>query len=278
MLRTFLALLAFGLLSPAHAAESGDSCTGIITSLPTTISTPGNWCLTQHVYSAITSGAAITVAANDVTIDCNDFKVGGLPGNINTNTVGISATDRVGTTVRNCVVRGFIIGIQLAGTASGGQIEDNRLDQNTVAGISLAGSGHLVRRNRIFDTGGRPGSLRTDGIFSTADFSRITDNAVMGLTVAAVGGDVVGYSVGGNANEVARNYLTDVVPNGGDAVGIDMGSSAGATVHRNQLLSPAAVAGTAILSGVDNQCSANSYEGWGTGIVGCTDGGSNFGD
>lgn len=278
MLRTLVALLALGLLSPAHAAEGQDSCTGVVTSLPATISSPGNWCLTHHVYSAITSGAAITVEANDVTLDCNDFKVGGLPGNINTNTVGVLATNRTGTTVRNCVVRGFIIGIQLAGTASSGLIEDNRLDQNTVAGISLAGSGHLVHRNRIFDTGGRPGSMRTDGIFSTADFSRITDNAVMGLTVAGSGGDVEGYSILGNANEVARNYLTDVVPNGGDAVGIDMGTSAGGIVHRNQLLSNAAVAGTAIVSGADNQCSANSYAGWGSGIVGCTDGGSNFGN
>src|SRR5687768_14029700 len=139
MLRTTLALLAFSALSPVHAAEGNDNCTGTITSLPATISTPGIWCLTQNVSTAITSGTAITVSAHDVTIDCNDFKVGGLPGNVNTNTVGVSAHNWLNTTIRNCVIRGFLEGIRLAGTASGGLVEHNRLDQNTVAGITLAG-------------------------------------------------------------------------------------------------------------------------------------------
>lgn len=279
MLRVMIVLLALGLLPPAHAAEGRDNCTGMITSLPVTITTPGIWCLATHVSTTITSGAAITVAADDVTIDCNDFKVGGLLGNVNTNTVGIAGTDRLNTTVRHCVVRGFIEGIRLSGTSAGALIENNRLDFNTVAGISVAGSSHVVRNNRISDTGGRPASLRTGGILSTADSSRINDNSILSMWVAGDDGDVVGVSSLGDACEVARNNVSGLVPGDtGEAVAIDTGASAGSSIHRNQLLSRVLVTGTAILAGIDNQCGNNSFAGWTSGIVGCTDAGANFGN
>lgn len=279
MLRLTIVLLALSLLPRAHAAEGRDSCTGMITSLPATISTPGIWCLGNHVATAITSGVAISVEADDVTIDCNDFKVGGLAGSVNTNTVGIGGTDRLNTTVRNCVVRGFIEGIRLAGTSAGAVIENNRLDFNTVAGISLAGSSHLVRNNRIFDTGGRPASLRSDGIVSTADFSRIEDNSILRMQVAGDDGDVVAVTSLGNACEIARNNVSGLFADDtGEAVGIDTGASVGSSIHRNQLLSRVLVTGTAILAGADNQCGNNSYAGWTSGIVGCSDAGNNVGN
>jgi parallel beta-helix repeat protein len=277
MLRMTGALLAFFLLSPAHAAEGADNCTGTIVSLPATISTPGIWCLKRHVYTAITSGAAITIDSDDVTLDCNDFKIGGLPGNVNTDTVGISATHALNVTIRHCVIRGFLEGIRLDGNASGGSIEDNRLDQNTVAGIHLAGSGHVVRGNRINSTGRRPASTRSDGIVSTADDCRILENVVMGVAVAGSGGDVTGIRSEGNACEVAWNRIAGLVPDtNGDAIAIDLGASAGGSIHRNQLLSHPSTPATAILSGPGNQCGNNSSSGWAGGIVGCTDAGSNF--
>ena len=73
------AFVAAGLASPAStAAESYDSCTGFIESLPATISTQGVWCLRRNLATAMTSGNAITITVNNVTIDCNDFKIGGL--------------------------------------------------------------------------------------------------------------------------------------------------------------------------------------------------------
>ncbi|HEY0661023.1 MAG TPA: hypothetical protein VGD21_06870 [Lysobacter sp.] len=63
---------------PVQAAESYDNCTGFIETLPATISTQGTWCLKHDVGTAITEGNAVTIAANNVTLDCNDFKIGGL--------------------------------------------------------------------------------------------------------------------------------------------------------------------------------------------------------
>jgi len=74
-------LLLGGLLavpSPASAAETYDICAGYIESLPATISRQGVWCLRKNLSASIGNGNAITIATNDVTIECNDFRGGGL--------------------------------------------------------------------------------------------------------------------------------------------------------------------------------------------------------
>src|SRR5690349_10351056 len=128
----FAAIVVFALLgpalpSPAHAAQSYDNCTGFIDSVPATVSTPGTWCLRHDANTAITSGTAITIATNNVTIDCNDFKLGGLAAGAGTATNGLYANTRFNVTVRHCNVRGFKYGIYF--TNGGGHlIEDNSLD------------------------------------------------------------------------------------------------------------------------------------------------------
>ena len=69
---TLLALV----LSPVAHAET-INCTNI-TTLPATISTPGIYCLKQDESTAIESGAAIAITANNVTLDCNGYRLGGL--------------------------------------------------------------------------------------------------------------------------------------------------------------------------------------------------------
>ena len=79
-LACLLLAAAAAMLPPASAlaAESYDNCTGFIDSLPATVSTQGTWCLRANLSTAMASGDAIAVAANNVTLDCNDFKIGGL--------------------------------------------------------------------------------------------------------------------------------------------------------------------------------------------------------
>src|SRR5690606_20448934 len=109
--------------------------------------------------TAITSGNAIHIAANNVTIDCNDFKIGGLAAGNASNANGIYAPAKQSATVRHCNVRGFRTGISFldTGTHTGGGhlVEDNRLDNNLEYGIYVGGENSLVRRNRVYDTGGR---------------------------------------------------------------------------------------------------------------------------
>src|SRR5690606_3094851 len=133
-------------------AETYATCTGFIDSLPATISTQGVWCLRKNLSTAITEGSAIVIATNNVTIDCNGFKVGGLAGGEYTLAMGIRATDRQNVTVRHCNVRGFYCGVQLSG--AGHLVEDSRFDNSSYAGIYVRGDNNLVRRNRVYDTGG----------------------------------------------------------------------------------------------------------------------------
>lgn len=171
----------------ARAAQDYDNCTGFVDSLPATISTQGTWCLRRDLSTGLSSGAAITIAANNVTLDCNDFKLGGLTAGIATQTVGVLVLDRSNNTVRNCAVRGFLRGIRMTGSHH--VAEDNRLEGNTATGILMTSAGSsLIRRNRIVDTGGTPhaSSARAISTLGTVD---ILDNIIHGVLPTSGGGD-----------------------------------------------------------------------------------------
>lgn len=157
LLASTLALLALP-VAGARAAQSYDSCTGFINSLPATLSTSGVWCLRKDLSTAITSGAAITVATNNVTLDCNDFKVGGLGAGAASQTTGVRAVDRQNVTVRHCSVRGFLKGIDLD-EGAGQLVEDNNLDNNLLLGIRVSTYSGVVRNNRVTDTGGATATI-----------------------------------------------------------------------------------------------------------------------
>ena len=123
----------------AVAAESYDNCTGFVDSLPAVISSQGTWCLRKDLATPVGTGVAIDIRTNNVTLDCNDFKIGGLAAGSGTRTNGIGATGRSNITVRHCSVRGFFHGIKLDG--AGHLIEHNLLDRSTWMGISVAGDG-----------------------------------------------------------------------------------------------------------------------------------------
>ena len=202
----------------ARAAQSYDSCAGFIDSLPATISTQGVWCLRHDLSTAVTSGNAITIAANNVTIDCNDFKIGGLAAGNSSQAKGIYSENRQNATVRHCNVRGFYYGIQLTGGA-GHLVQENRLDQNLRFGIYVSGENNRVVRNAVYDTGGAPSSNQSYGIYASA---RIIDNDVAGVFATATPGWVYGISAYGDVANNNRVY--GLVPNnngsGGYAIGI----------------------------------------------------------
>jgi len=180
MIRTGLAglILLAGLASAqVRAAESFDNCTGFIETLPASITTQGTWCLAHDVSTAITSGAAISIGTNNVTLDCNDFKVGGLAAGIGTNAIGITS-DRLNVTVRNCRVRGFRYGVLLTGDYA--LIENNRLDLNTEVGLVAQSEGAMIRGNSIMDTGGRAGAHAV--ALESDETSHVIDNTIAGVT------------------------------------------------------------------------------------------------
>src|SRR6266571_814513 len=98
--------LMFG-AAPARAETV--NCTAI-TSLPAVITVQGIYCFTGDLATGITSGNAIDIQTNNVVLDLNGFKLGGLAAGPGTQASGIHAFDRQNLTIKNGTVRGFLTG------------------------------------------------------------------------------------------------------------------------------------------------------------------------
>jgi parallel beta-helix repeat protein len=268
------ALLFAGALAVPHsvrAAESYDNCTGYIDTLPTTIATSGTWCLRKDLATNVTSGAAISIANDDVTIDCNDFKLGGLAAGNGSTTAGVFANAHQDVTIRHCNIRGFKTGIFLSG-GSGHLVEDNRLDNNLFVGIDLdSTSGSRVRRNAVYDTGGFTENPHATGIYATAD---IDDNIVDGVFTATTTASVTGIESRGDDSRVSGNRIGGLVLNGGgSAFGIMAFGSHQAVVGTRATAAAAATNGSGLYGTA--YCSANTVANFTTPINFCTDDGGN---
>jgi hypothetical protein len=144
------AVLVASLSSSPAAADTDLACDGVITSLPAVIAGGGVHCLRANVATPIASGVAITVTGRATVLDCNGFAITGQAGSA-TQATGIRVDGELAV-IRNCLVRGFQIGIDAnTPTDAYTTIEDNLLTGNTVTGIE---GGSIVRGNRVLDTGG----------------------------------------------------------------------------------------------------------------------------
>ena len=268
-----LALLAAITIAPGNVrAENYHSCVGFIDSVPATISTQGVWCLRKDLSTGITSGNAITIAANNVTIDCNGFKLGGLAAGDESTANGIYTHARQNATVRHCNVRGFYHGIYLL-SGAGHLVEDNRLDNSLYAGIRVGGDNNLVQRNRVYKTGGAPGVSGAVGIFASAD---VIDNSVVQMFADGPTPDLFGI-LASRGSLVRNNRVRALQPsNGGAAYGI-WANGFGATVTDNQLSVSDHTGGSGISAGgiTEAVCSRNIILGFDNPITDCRDGGGN---
>ena len=262
----------------AHAAQSYDNCTGFIDSVPATITTQGTWCLRKDLGTAITSGNAITIATNNVTIDCNDFKIGGLAAGNESGAYGIYAANVQNVTVRHCNVRGFRNGIRIL-SGAGHLVEDNRLDNNLHYGIQVVnGANSLVQRNRVHDTGGRPTAAGATGIEADAD---VIGNTVSGVFGVYMNSSATGIRAG-TAATVRDNRVRGLEPQGsGVGAGIKL-VDAGAMVDGNHVaggdttnVPGAAIGGSASPVSPDIACSNNVVSGFMNGFHACVDAGGN---
>ncbi len=177
--------VAAALLTTSAKAASLGTCTEI-PFVPFTISVQGVYCLQGNKASPNQNVTMITINTNNVTIDLNGFKLGGLNAGLTTTATAIFAQDRKNITIRNGTIRGFQIGVWLdqdAGTSSGHLLENLLLEQNRFIGAQVEGSGNVIRNNRVENTGpGDPGT-EADGIFvQDASNSVIADNVVSGVS------------------------------------------------------------------------------------------------
>jgi parallel beta-helix repeat protein len=280
LLMAALALLCLA-PAPARAAESYDNCTNTISSLPAVIATQGTWCFKGDLSTSIASGAAITVNTNNVTIDCNNFKLGGLAAGLGTAAYGVFANNRFNTSVRHCNVRGFYVGVFLAGVSGGGHaVEDNRFDNNTRIGIFVQGDGSVVRRNRVFDTGlsSLTGTPNIYGI-ATQYSVDVIDNTVSSVTATSgAGGDAYGIAPDSNLDgRVIGNGVRGLLKDStGHAYGIYNTNSGRISVRDNDIVGDGSAGSTGVLcSTATGSVRDNVISAFATAITACTDSGGN---
>lgn len=273
--------LGLALASPsANAAESYESCSGFITSLPATITTQGTWCLDQDLSTTLTSGNAITIATNNVTLDCNHFKLGGLGAGLGTQANGVFAAARQNVTVRNCNIRGFYVGAILDG--AGHVLEDSRFESNRYYGVYVSASSGEVRRNQVLGTGGAGGT--PVGIFVSGGID-VMDNLVHtvtadpGGTAIAIGVDVSGVGARVIANNRIRNIFSGA-SSPSFAITTSISTSSGISIRGNSLANPAGYEGNVVGIGCFTPggviASGNHVQGFSVGIeANCHEGGGN---
>ena len=271
-----LALLA----APAsQAAESFDNCKGYITSLPAVISTQGTWCMDKDLATNVGSGTALSITTNNVILDCNDYKLGGLSAGTGSIATGVGAVDRSNITVRNCNIRGFLVGLALDGIVGGGHVvEGNRFDGNTFVGLRVEGSGSMVRCNLVNDTGGSTanGVLNAYGLWITGDVD-VIDNTITGVSKSTSSGIVNGIAaVDADGATIAGNRLHGLLGGAGTAIAGIQDYSATRVIYRNNHLAHLTGAtATGLLCGSAGSVAlGNAINSFTTGLSGCTNGGN----
>jgi hypothetical protein len=283
------ALLRAGLLpalllvtaTPVGAAESYDNCNrGFVASVPAILGSQGVYCLNKDLTGNLEDGIAITVTTNNVTLDCNGFKLGNQQAGFDNTAFGIQAFLKANITVRNCNIRGFGYAIFLVG--SGHVVEDNRIEGSTIMGMQVSGDGSMIRRNFVLDTG--TGVYSPSGAIVATGLVDIIDNTVTGVwgmdgSPSNVYGINLQPSIGGTIEGNSIRGLLVAGTGTGDPYGIFIDNSGGGvSVSRNRIANAGAVDGSGIqcAGAPQSMLTDNHLLGFTVGFAGCADVGLNY--
>ena len=174
-----------------QAQNTAPPCTPIA-SLPAVISQQGNYCLAANATLNITSGQAIKIDADNVTLDCQNYSITNSAVSATGSSAAIRATSRFNLLIRNCrILGGFTDGIYVhMPLGSPTSSFYNRIEDNYVAGpfrYGILGSGSAieVRGNKVYDIGGHQNSsaygIRIGGSSVSAyKFQVVENNLVAG--------------------------------------------------------------------------------------------------
>jgi hypothetical protein len=268
----------------AHAA----SCVAI-TSLPATIPAGGVYCLVGNQTVAMTSGNAITIAADNVVLDCVDQTIDNTSTAPNGNAVGIYLGGRKHVEVRNCrITGGFATGIQAyqnnaaANTNAYLRFTDNYIAGPFWYGIYAYGSAIEIERNRIYDIGGRGSfamGIRIGGsnLAGQSRFFLLRENLVAG-TASPVNNAYGIYSDNTNAAIILNNAVsgTTAVSTSFNSYGVRVASGTYNRITDNHIVGSGGANDVGIQSASGTDACHDNYLRNATTTIGCNDSLGNF--
>jgi len=155
----------------------------VISAIPCVIRTPGTYCLARDLCYDSLSGNAITVDANDVTIDLDGCRLSCEAGPTS-RAVGIFSSQCSAVTIRNGTVQGFHFGAQFCGVnCRDNQVCNVTFADNWYIGLWIEGKQSLAMSNRVENTGGcsLPGFTTPIGMRLVGEGCALINNQVSGF-------------------------------------------------------------------------------------------------
>ena len=216
------------------ADVGAQTCTPI-TAVPYTIAAPGRYCLgTTLVYPSAT-GAAITIAADEVTLDLGWY--GELKGTAGARTraVGVLARNQRRVKLRGGTIRGFRYGVLFSDNIVRSEqhvIDGVKVWDSTAVGISLTGANSTITNNRVSNTGGdTPFAV---GISQAGSFVTMKFNGVWRTAAWQPGGYAAGFDLTHGSNQIVfRNSANEVT--GHPSYGFRCGAAFAAPASKNRV-------------------------------------------
>lgn len=207
-----------------------------ITALPYTITSPGLYYLTNNLTSSGTNNNAITVNADDVTIDLMGFRLTG-PGKTSGGNNGvIVAGNRTNAEIRNGSITAFgTDGIQGGGLGNshGTRVVGLRVSDTGRYGICLAASDQLVMDCTVRNTGNACIYVGSSSLVKGSHVAGGWTGITAATASAVVGNTVRGCSTSGIYVPGTGATVLDNVVFGSAAYGIEV--AAANSVVRNSV-------------------------------------------
>lgn len=243
MLAVSLATLA-GFAFPASAQTTTTAtspCTQWITSVPTTITSPGYYCLKQNISTNL-AGGAIGIESGDVTLDCRGRSITHTdPANDAFGITGGGFGPVHDVTVRSCKVVDFGTGILFGVGSDRIEISGNDVVRAKLDGIVLWGSNSRITGNTVLGTHNTFYDYsRNITVTAFEPGVRSTGNVISGNTVASAHGNgaIWGIRVDMSDNAlINNNNVIDLQPNEGGFSAAIVTDSATSRILNNVMMS-----------------------------------------
>jgi hypothetical protein len=261
-------------LASISMIASAQTCTPINV-VPVTLGTPGKYCMTQSISTALTNGAAISVTAADVHIDLGGYILDGSAGGTSSTATAIFHNSlQRGFRLSNGTIRGFNAAVNAGIYATNPNpvlIEDVRIEASRGQALIVVGDHSIIRRVSIDGVVPRFGQTSASGVLGSGVRQRFIDLDISGVTEASGG---VGHGI--TCSVCTGAILEGSRISGGDGAGTFRGAWLGATssARRNSIHN--ADEGLRF-SGTGSKYQDNLFTGVITSVVGvATDAGGNF--
>jgi parallel beta-helix repeat protein len=154
--------------------SSGDNVTSC-----GTLTTDGYYVLTTNINGS-SSAICITINANDVELDCQNYTI---YGNDSSDTYGIVSNNYDNITVKNCTIKDFTYGVYFENNADAGTILNNTLISNVI-GIGLSSSSNNNITNNTISSNTLYGIWLNNNANNTIANNIINSNTQYGIRTA----------------------------------------------------------------------------------------------